>query len=143
MCDPTNRSASVTEVQFETLETIRSLVSDDLLALGDLSGEGGSGSLDESIQRISDVYVAHYDDKPAWVWFAWMELTDKGERVAGHLKKAPEIRLSSRAPDPGSKGRQKLSPENMIRPGSYFCRTALSRDRFGPKYRDGGWLASM
>ncbi len=28
---------------------------------------------------------------------------------------------------------QKLSPENITRPGSYFCRIALSRDRFGPK----------
>jgi hypothetical protein len=33
-------------------------------------------------------------------------------------------------------------PENITRAGSYFCRTALNRDRFGPKYRDAGWLAS-
>jgi hypothetical protein len=38
--------------------------------------------------------------------------------------------------------RQKLSPENMTRPGSYFCRTELSRDMFGPKYRDAGWFTS-
>jgi hypothetical protein len=86
-----NRSASVTEVQEETLQTIRSLVSDGLFELGDLSGEGGSlvawsGSLDESIQRISDVYVAKYDDPPAWVWSAWMELTDKGQRLARALE---------------------------------------------------------
>src|ERR1700746_1516945 len=36
------RSAAVTEVQEETLQTIRSLVSDGLFELGDLSGEGGS-----------------------------------------------------------------------------------------------------
>jgi hypothetical protein len=86
-----NRSASVTEVQEETLQTIRSLVSDGLFELGDLSGEGGSlvawsGSLDESIQRISDVYVAKYDHPPAWVWSAWMELTDKGQRLARALE---------------------------------------------------------
>jgi hypothetical protein len=40
---------------------------------------------DESIQSISDVYVAHYDDPPAWAFSAWMELTEKGERVARAL----------------------------------------------------------
>jgi hypothetical protein len=103
-----NRSASVTEVQEETLQTIRSLVSDGLFELGDLSGEGGSlvawsGSLDESIQRISDVYVAKYDDPPAWVWFVWTELTDKGERLARALEESARDPLSSRAPEPGSK----------------------------------------
>jgi hypothetical protein len=82
-------SATESEVQRETLEMIRSLVSDGLFTLGDLSGEHGRFAawdepLDESIQKISDVYVTHYDDKPAWVWFAWMELTDKGKRVAAH-----------------------------------------------------------
>jgi len=57
------------QVQRETLETIRSLVSDGLFELGDLSGEGGSfvawsGSLDESIQKISDVYVANMTTRP-------------------------------------------------------------------------------
>ena len=81
------------QVQRETLETMRSLVSGGLFELGDLSGEGGSlvawsGSLDESIQKISDVYVAKYDDPPAWVWSAWMELTDKGERLARALEES-------------------------------------------------------
>src|ERR1700722_18472277 len=82
-----NPSASVPEVQRETLETIRSLVNDGLFELGDLSGEGGSlvawtGSLDESIRRVADVYVAQYDDPPAWVFSAWMALTHKREQVA-------------------------------------------------------------
>jgi hypothetical protein len=86
-----NPSASVPEVQRETLETIRSLVSDGLFELGDLSGEGGNlvawtGSLDESIRRVSDVYVAQYDDPPAWVFSAWLELTHKGEQVARALQ---------------------------------------------------------
>ena len=77
----------------ETLETIRSLVSHGLFELGDLSGEGRSlvawsESLDESIQKISDVYVAKYADPPAWVWSAWMELTDKGERLARGLEES-------------------------------------------------------
>ncbi len=84
-------SASLSEVQSETLETIRSLVGDELFALGDLFGEHGrfaawNESLDASLQKISDVYITHYDDKPAWVWSTWMELTDKGERVARALE---------------------------------------------------------
>lgn len=87
-----NRTASVTEVQHETLATIRSLVGDGLLVLGDLSGETGrlvrwNEPLDESIERISDVYVAKYDDRPEWVWFVWMELTDAGTRVARALQR--------------------------------------------------------
>jgi hypothetical protein len=86
-----NPSATVSEVQRQTLEMIRSLVTDGLFELGDLSGQGGSlvawsEPLDESIQKISDVYVAHYDDPPAWVFSVWMELTDKGERVARALE---------------------------------------------------------
>jgi hypothetical protein len=86
-----NPSASLPELQRETLETIRNLVSDGLFELGDLSGEGGSlaawsGSLDDSIQRISDVYVTHYDDPPAWVFFAWMELTEAGMQIARALQ---------------------------------------------------------
>jgi hypothetical protein len=85
--------SSVTQQNQETLQTIPSLVSDGLFELGDLSGEGGSlvawsGSPDESIQRISDVSVAKYDDPPAWVWFARMELTDKGERLARALEES-------------------------------------------------------
>jgi hypothetical protein len=93
-----NPQAGASDVQRETLAMIRSLVSDGLFELGDLAGEGGSlvvwsGSLDESIQRISDVYVVHYDDPPAWVFSAWMELTDKGERVARALEESAKDSL--------------------------------------------------
>jgi hypothetical protein len=86
-----NPSATVSEVQRQTLKIIRDLVSDGLFELGDLSGQGGSlvawsESLDEAIQKISDVYVAQYDDPPAWVFSVWLELTDKGERVARALE---------------------------------------------------------
>ncbi len=87
-----NRTASMTEVQRETLATIRSLVGDGLFVLGDLAGKTGrlvpwSEPLDESIEKISDVYVAKYDDRPEWVWFVWMELTDAGKRLARALQR--------------------------------------------------------
>lgn len=86
-------SASVSEVQNETLATIRSLADDGLIVLGAMSGEGGrweawDGPPEKSIQKISDAYITQYDDPPAWVWSAWMELTDKGERVARALQQS-------------------------------------------------------
>ena len=84
-------SASVSQVQNETLATIRSLADDGLIVLGAMSGEGGrweawDGPLEKSIQKISDVYITQYDDPPAWVFSAWIKLTDKGERVARALE---------------------------------------------------------
>lgn len=81
-----NRSASVSEVQHETLEVIRSMVSDGLFQLG-YRGEGGrfvawDEALDQSMNAIYDAYVTHHDDRPGWVWFAWLNLTDKGKEVA-------------------------------------------------------------
>jgi hypothetical protein len=86
-----NQAASVSEVQNATLEMIRSLVGEGLVVLGDLSGETGrlvawSGPLEESMQKISDLYVANYDDPGAWIWSAWLELTHKGEQVARALQ---------------------------------------------------------
>jgi hypothetical protein len=86
-----NRAASVSEVQNATLKTIRSLVGEGLVVLGDLSGATGrlvawSGPREESMQKISDLYVVNYDDPGAWSWSAWLELTRKGERVARALQ---------------------------------------------------------
>ena len=84
-------SASALDIQNETLATIRSLADDGLIVLGAMSGEGGrwetwDGPLETSIQKISDVYVTHYDDPPAWVFFAWMKLTEEGKGVARTLE---------------------------------------------------------
>jgi hypothetical protein len=94
-----NRSAPETEVQNATLETIRSLVGEGLVVLGDLSDETGhlvawSGSLEESMQKISDLYVVNYDDPGAWIWSAWLELTHKGEELARALQDGAEDSLT-------------------------------------------------
>jgi hypothetical protein len=82
-----NPSASPPEVQNETLEIIRSLVSDGLFRLGAVSEKGEqfvawNQPLDHSMHKISRVYVRHYDDPEKWMFSAWMELTDKGEQLA-------------------------------------------------------------
>jgi hypothetical protein len=85
-----NRTASSSEVQQKTLDTIRSFVADGLFELGDLSGEGGrfvawDTPLDESMKRIYDLYVKHFDNNSLWIWECWLNLTDKGEQVAQPL----------------------------------------------------------
>ncbi|MBS4728859.1 hypothetical protein MSM1_11100 [Mycobacterium sp. SM1] len=74
-------------MQKKTLETIRSLVEGGLFTLGSMSGEGGrfvawDTPLDESIKEIHDVYVNQFDDRPQWVWYCWLDLTDKGRQIA-------------------------------------------------------------
>lgn len=97
-----NPSATPSQVQDETLEGIRSLVSDGLCTLGGeaVIGEQPGGvasegerfvewnrSLDHSLRKISHTYVKHYDDPERWMYAASMELTDKGERLARSLER--------------------------------------------------------
>ena len=86
-----NPSASPSEVQNETLEVIRALVSDGLFTLGAV-GESDArfvawkGSLDHSIHKISHSYVKHYDDPERWMFSAWLSLTGKGELLARSIE---------------------------------------------------------
>jgi hypothetical protein len=86
-----NAGTAVSVIQGKTLELIRSLVSDGLFELGDLKGEGARFTawnipLDESIQRIRDVYVTNFDDENTWPWFCWLDLTEKGQQVAEAIR---------------------------------------------------------
>lgn len=92
-----NPAASLPEIQDETLAVIRSLLSDGLFVLGAMSGEGGRWEpwdepLEESMRRIAEVYLDRYDDPSAWIWYAWMKLTDEGEKAAQALQDAAGTR---------------------------------------------------
>jgi hypothetical protein len=74
-------------VQNKTLDLIRSLVTDGLFEVGDLTSKdcrfaAWNTSLDESIQRLRDVYVTNFDNRNTWPWFCWLDLTEKGQQVA-------------------------------------------------------------
>ncbi|MBS4729254.1 hypothetical protein MSM1_13215 [Mycobacterium sp. SM1] len=78
-------------MQNETLAVIRSLVSDGLFVLGAMTGEGRRWEpwdepLEESMRKIAEVYLNHYDDPSAWIWYAWMKLTDEGRKAAQALQ---------------------------------------------------------
>ena len=84
-----NPSASDTQVQKETLETIRTLVDDGLFRLGDVNKfrfVASKRPLDRSMHKISHRYVGHYDDPKRWMFSASMKLTDKGQQLALSLE---------------------------------------------------------
>jgi hypothetical protein len=43
--------------------------------------------LEESINRIRDSYVGHFDDGRKWHWSAWIYITDKGRQEADRIEK--------------------------------------------------------
>jgi hypothetical protein len=73
------------------LQTIRSLVEDGLMEIGDLPSQGSKLvawdiSLHAALARISDRFVRHYDDTAIWGYSVWLGLTDAGERVARDME---------------------------------------------------------
>lgn len=85
-----NQWAPLSVVQIKTLELIRSLVNEGLAELGDLATKEEftpwDSPLDESIERIRDVYVGHFHDENVWPWYSWLNLTEKGEKVAQEIE---------------------------------------------------------
>jgi hypothetical protein len=81
-----NPDQPLSVIQNKTLDLIHSVVSDGMFKLGDLKQNSRftawSTRLDESIQRIRDVYVTNFEDQNTWPWFCWLDLTEKGQRVA-------------------------------------------------------------
>jgi hypothetical protein len=77
--------ASVEEHQRLALEVIESLVGDSLAEPGYLGQEEDEfvvESLADTLTRIRDKYVGHYDDPAQWMWCAWLKLTAKGLAAA-------------------------------------------------------------
>jgi hypothetical protein len=70
--------------------TVRSLIDDGLIVIGNIDGgsdervEPWDLSLDDAMARIYDEYVVHHDDRN-WIWRTWFALTDSGERAAEAL----------------------------------------------------------
>jgi hypothetical protein len=83
---------NISALQDLALRTIRSLVNDGLMEIGDLPSEGRKlitwdVPLDEALARISDRFVGHYGDIGMWAYAVWLDLTDAGERVARELER--------------------------------------------------------
>jgi hypothetical protein len=74
-------------IQGKVLDLMRSLVTEGLFEVGDLATSNGrfaawDTTLDESIERIRDVYTTKFDDEPAWWFYCWLDATEAGLKVA-------------------------------------------------------------
>lgn len=79
------------QTQQQTLNLINDLASEGLFTIGDLTGEGSrfapwAMTIDQSLQRIRDVYVDGFDNPDYWFWFCWLDLTERGQRLAQPLE---------------------------------------------------------
>lgn len=82
-----NLSASLAEVQRKTLELVRAMAEEGVLAFGDVVDHGATFvpwniPADEAIRRLATEYIDRFDDRTGWPWTLWMSLTDKGKRLA-------------------------------------------------------------
>ncbi|ORA12643.1 hypothetical protein BST12_24790 [Mycobacterium angelicum] len=82
-----NPSATLSDVQRRTLELIRSMADEGVIALGELK-EGGARfvswdiPVDHAIKRLAAEYVERFDDSTGWPWTLWFAVTDKGKQIA-------------------------------------------------------------
>lgn len=81
-----NPSASLAEVQRKTLELVRSMAEEGVIALGDMVERGARFRdwdipLDEAIARLAADYVDNFNDRYNWPLFLWFRVTDKGKEV--------------------------------------------------------------
>ena len=88
-------------IQSKTLELIRSHVSDGLFVVGDVKRNVGftawNTSLDESLQRIREAYVTNFHDENTWMWFCWLNATEKGLEAAKALQGSRDSARGGRA----------------------------------------------
>jgi hypothetical protein len=74
------------------LHTIRSLLDDGLMKIGDIRGASDESvvpwnlTIDAAMERIRDLFVDHYHERTLWDLTIWLQLTRAGERFARALK---------------------------------------------------------
>ncbi len=82
---------SVAERQRLVVDTVRSLLSDGLVEVGDIPGRGDPGfmpwpgSVDDVMTRFTDRFVRHHDDRLGWEYTIWLNLTAKGEEASSEI----------------------------------------------------------
>jgi hypothetical protein len=82
-----NAGQPLAVIQDKVLDLIRSLVTDGLCKLGDLATAdhrfgAWDAPLDESMQKIRDVYVNQFDEDSEWWFYCWLKLTEEGVQAA-------------------------------------------------------------
>ena len=72
------------------LRTIRSLLNDGLMQIGELPGPDGAfpawEPIDVAMDRLHERFVDHYDEPASWDYSIWLGLTEAGRDVANELR---------------------------------------------------------
>jgi len=80
-----------TERRQLVVDTVRSLLEDGLMELGDIPGRDDPGfkpwpgTVDEVMTRYVDRFVGHYDDRLKWQYSIWLNLTAKGRQASADI----------------------------------------------------------
>lgn len=73
------------------LSTIRSLLDDGLMKIGNILGASDERvvpwdlTVDDAMERVRNLFVDHYDEDTLWDFTIWLQLTPAGERLARTL----------------------------------------------------------
>jgi hypothetical protein len=77
-----------TETRQLVVNTVRSLLEDGLVVVGDIPGPNDPGfnawpgTVDEVMKRFVDIFVGCHEDPIQWRYRIWLDLTAKGRRVS-------------------------------------------------------------
>jgi hypothetical protein len=80
-----------TEHQQLVVDTVRSLLEDGLVVVGDIPGridpgfKPWPGTIDQVMTRFVDTFVGCYDDPLQWQYVIWLDLTATGQQVSNAL----------------------------------------------------------
>jgi hypothetical protein len=78
------------ERQDLVLMTIRSLLEDGLMQIGELPGPDGTfpawEPIDVAMDRLRERFVDHYAEPTSWDYSIWLGLTEAGRPVAEKLR---------------------------------------------------------
>jgi hypothetical protein len=78
------------ERQDLVLKTIRSLLEDGLMQIGELPGPDGTfpawEPIDVAMDRLHERFVGHYNEPTSWDYSIWLGLTETGRPAAKALR---------------------------------------------------------
>ena len=81
------------ERQGLVLRTIRTLLEDGLMQIGELPGRDGTfpawEPIDVAMDRLYERYAGHIDEPASWDYSIWLGLTEAGRGAAKELRDMP------------------------------------------------------
>ena len=93
---------SASERQQLMLQTVRSLLQDGLVEVGDIPAPGDPGflvwpgTLDEVMASLTERIVDRYDHPDSWEYSTWLNLTPKGQEASDDVVRKRSYRRAER-----------------------------------------------